>query len=200
MTGSIFVISGPSGAGKSTLIKTVMERVDNMAYSISHTTRTPRSGELHGVDYFFVDKPGFKKMIDNNSFIEWALVYDDYYGTSYGTLEEKLEAGLDIILDIDIQGAKNIKNKTDDCRLIFILPPSREILEKRLRSRATDNTDAIEKRISEATNELINCKWYDYLVINDDLEKAAKELESIILADRCSNKRMLPDVEKRLGI
>ena len=200
MTGSIFVISGPSGAGKSTLIKTVMENVDNMAYSISHTTRTPRSGERHGVDYFFVDKPGFKKMIDNNSFIEWALVYDDYYGTSYGTLEEKLEAGLDIILDIDIQGAKNIKNKTDDCQLIFILPPSREILEKRLRSRATDNTDAIEKRISEATNELINCKWYDYLVINDDLEKAAKELESIILADRCSNKRMLPDVEKRLGI
>ena len=200
MKGRIFVISGPSGAGKSTLIKSLRERVDSIGYSISHTTRSPRANEQHGVDYFFVDTPDFKKMIDNNAFVEWALVYDDYYGTSYGTLEEKINAGLDIILDIDIQGAKNIKNKIDDCRLIFILPPSREILEKRLRARATDHTDAIEKRIGQATNELINCKWYDYLVINDDLEKAVKELESIILADRCSNNRILPEVEIRLGI
>ena len=200
MKGRIFVISGPSGAGKSTLIKAVRERVDNIGYSISHTTRNPRSGEQHGVDYFFTDKPGFKKMIDNNAFVEWALVYDDYYGTSYGSLEEKLDAGLDMILDIDMQGAKNIKKKIDDCRLIFILPPSKEILEKRLRSRATDSAYVIKKRIGQVTNELINCKWYDYLIINDDLEKATKELESIILADRCSNKRILPEVEKKLGI
>ena len=200
MKGKIFVISGPSGVGKSTLIKGVRERVDNMGYSISHTTRSPRSGEQNGVEYFFVEKPAFREMIDKNAFVEWALVYDDYYGTSYGTLEEKLNSGLDIILDIDIQGAKNIKEKISDCMLIFILPPSRKILEERLRSRATDNADAIEKRIGEATKELTNCRWYDYLIINDDLEKATKELESIILADRCSNNRILPEVETRLGI
>ena len=152
------------------------------------------------MDYYFVDKPAFEAMIENNAFIEWALVYDDYYGTSYGTVEERLNDGKDIILDIDIQGAKNIKEKTDDCLLVFILPPSIETLEKRLRSRATDNDDSIEKRIGEATNELTNCKWYDYLIINDDLEKATKELESIFIADRCSNKRILPEVKTRLDI
>ena len=200
MKGKIFVISGPSGAGKSTLIKGVRERIDNIGYSVSHTTRNPRSGEQNGVEYFFVDKPAFREMINKNAFVEWALVYDDYYGTSYGTLEEKLNSGLDIILDIDIQGAKNIKEKINDCMLIFILPPSRKILEERLRSRATDNADAIEKRIGEATNELTNCRWYDFLIINDDCEKATKELESIILADRCSNNRILPEVETRLDI
>ena len=200
MKGKIFVISGPSGAGKSTLIKGVRERVDSIGYSISHTTRSPRSGEQNGVDYCFVDKTAFKEMIDNNAFVEWAQVYDDYYGTSYGTLTEKLNAGLDIILDIDIQGAKKIKEKIEDCLLIFILPPSREILEKRLRARATDDADAIEKRIRLAKNELKNCSWYDCLIINDDLEKATKELESIILADRCSNKRILPEVKVRLDI
>ena len=200
MKGRIFVISGPSGAGKSTLIKDIRERVDNLGYSISHTTRDPRSGEQNGVDYYFVDKPSFEEMIDNDAFVEWAQVYDYYYGTSYGTLEENLNAGLDIILDIDVQGAKNIKDKIDNCILIFILPPSKKILEERLRARATDNADAIEKRISQARNELTNCKWYDYLIINDDLEKATRDLESIILADRCSNKRILPEVEIRLGI
>lgn len=200
MKGRIFVLSGPSGAGKSTLIKGVRDRIRDIAYSISHTTRTPRSGEINGTDYFFVDKAAFREMIDRNAFVEWAQVYDDYYGTSYGTLEEKLNAGQDIVLDIDIQGAKNIKERIDDCILIFILPPSKKILEQRLRSRATDNADAIEKRISQATNELINCKWYDYLIINDDLEKATRELESVFLADRCSNNRKLPEVELRLGI
>lgn len=200
MKGKIFVISGPSGAGKSTLIKGLRQRIDNTGYSISHTTRSPRSGEKDGVDYFFVDKDSFKEMIDNNAFVEWAQVYDDFYGTSYGTLEERLNSGLDIILDIDIQGAKNIKEKINDCLLIFILPPSREILEKRLRDRATDNADAIEKRINVATDELKNCGWYDYLIINDELEKATKELESIVLADRCSNKRIMPEVKVRLDI
>lgn len=200
MKGKILVISGPSGAGKSTLIRGVREKAENIGYSVSHTTRSPRSGEQDGVDYFFVDKPVFRKMIDDNAFVEWALVYDDYYGTSRGTLEEKLNAGLDIILDIDIQGAKNIKERINDCLLIFILPPSREILEKRLRDRATDNEDTIEKRIGLAAKELTNCSWYDYLIINDDLEKAQKELESIIIADRCSNERILPEVKIRLDI
>ena len=200
MKGKIFVISGPSGAGKSTLIKGVRKRVDNLGYSISHTTRSPRPGEQNGIDYFFVDKAAFKEMTDNNAFVEWASVYDDYYGTSYGTLEEKLNDGLDIILDIDIQGAKNIKEKIDDCLLIFILPPSKDVLEKRLRGRATDNPETIGKRISQAASEITNCSWYDYLINNDVLENATKELESIILADRCSNKRILPEVKIRFDI
>jgi guanylate kinase len=200
MKGKIIVISGPSGVGKSTLIKGVRQRIDNTGYSISHTTRSPRSNEKDGEDYYFIDKAAFKEMIDKDAFVEWAQVYDDYYGTSYGTLEDRLDTGLDIILDIDVQGAKNIKEKIDNCLLIFILPPSREILEKRLRDRATDDADAIEKRISVATEELKSCNWYDYLIINDDLERATKELESIILADRCSNKRILPEVKDRLSI
>ncbi len=200
MRGRIFVISGPSGAGKSTLIKGVRERIVDIGYSVSHTTRKPRVGEKDGREYFFVEKEKFREMIDSNAFVEWAQVYDDYYGTSYGTLTDKLEAGQDIILDIDIQGAKNIKEKITDSLLIFILPPSREILEQRLRDRATDSTEALKKRIALAAKELENSRWYDYLIINDDLEKATKALESVILADRCANYRILSEVETRLGI
>jgi guanylate kinase len=200
MRGRVFVISGPSGAGKSTLIKGVMERITDIGYSVSHTTRAPRVGEKDGKDYFFVDKEKFREMIDSNAFVEWAQVYDDYYGTSYGTLTDKLDAGQDIILDIDIQGAKNIKEKIKDSILIFILPPSKEILERRLRERATDSLESLAKRIALAAKELYNCRWYDYLIINDDLEKATKALEAVILADRCSNYRILSDVETRLGI
>jgi guanylate kinase len=200
MKGRIFVISGPSGAGKSTLIRGLRERVTDIGYSVSHTTRPPRAGERDGSDYFFVDKEKFREMISDNAFVEWAQVYDDYYGTSYGTLTDKLNAGQDIILDIDIQGAKNIKEKITDCILIFILPPSKEILERRLRERATDSAEALNKRIALAATELINCRWYDYLIINDDLEKATKALESIILSDRCSNMRILSDIETRLSL
>lgn len=200
MKGRIFVISGPSGAGKSTLIKGLRERVTDIGYSVSHTTREPRVGEKDGKEYFFVKKGKFGEMINNNAFVEWAQIYDDYYGTSYGSLTDKLKAGQDIILDIDIQGAKNIKEKITDSLLIFILPPSREILEQRLRERATDSEEALTKRIALASKELSNCRWYDYLIINDDLDKATKALESVILADRCLNRRILPEVEAALGI
>jgi len=200
MKGKTFVLSGPSGAGKSTLIKGARNRIDNLGYSISHTTRNPRPNEKDGVDYFFISKNTFKDMIEKDAFVEWAHVYDDYYGTSYLSLENELKAGFDIILDIDIQGAKNIKGKIDDCLLIFILPTSTEILKKRLQTRATDTTAAIEKRIKQVNNELSNCRWYDYLIINDDLEKATKELEAIIIADRCSNERSLSEIEVKFGI
>lgn len=200
MKGRIFVISGPSGAGKSTLIKGIRERIKDIGYSVSHTTRKPRVGEKDGKDYFFVDKGKFREMINSNAFVEWAQVYDDYYGTSYSSLTSKLNAGQDIILDIDIQGAKNIKEKIVDSILIFILPPSREILEQRLRERATDSAEALTKRIALAAKELDNCRWYDYLIINDDLEMATKALEAVILADRCSKTRILSDVEARLSL
>ena len=200
MKGRVFVLSGPSGSGKSTLIRNVRKRIDNLAYSISHTTRSPRPNEKDGVDYFFVGITAFEDMIEKEAFLEWAPVYDDYYGTSLGSVEEKLNAGLDIILDIDNQGAKNIKEKISDCRLIYILPPSIEILEKRLLKRATDNPSVIEKRIKQADNELSNCRWYDYLIVNDDLEKAADELEAVIIADRCSGERALPGIEMKFDI
>lgn len=200
MKGRIFVLSGPSGSGKSTLIGGVRKRIDNLLYSISHTTRSPRLNEKNGVDYFFIDETTFKNMIEKDAFLEWARVYDDYYGTSCGSVEEKLNTGFDIILDIDIQGAKNIKEKINDCQLIYILPPSTEILEKRLLKRATDSPAVIERRIKQVNKELSNCKWYDYMIINDDLEKAINELEAIIIADRCSSERILTDIETKFGI
>lgn len=200
MKGRIFVLSGPSGSGKSTLIGGVRKRIDNLLYSISHTTRSPRLNEKNGVDYFFIDETTFKDMIEKDAFLEWARVYDDYYGTSCGSVEEKLNTGFDIILDIDIQGAKNIKEKINDCQLIYILPPSTEILEKRLLKRATDSPAVIERRIKQVNKELSNCKWYDYMIINDDLEKAINELEAIIIADRCSSERILTDIETKFGI
>jgi guanylate kinase len=200
MKGRIFVLSGPSCSGKSTLIKNVRKRFDNLSYSISHTTRNPRSNEKDGSDYFFIDEAAFKSMIEKDAFLEWARVYDDYYGTSCGSVEEKLNEGFDIILDIDNQGAKNIKEKINECLLIYILPPSREILEKRLTKRATDSPDVIEKRIKQVNKELLNCKWYDYIIINDDLEKATGELEAVIIADRCSSERTLTDIEIKFDI
>jgi guanylate kinase len=200
MKGRMFVISGPSGSGKSTLIREVRKRMNKLIYSISHTTRSPRSNEEDGVDYYFIDKSTFVDMIEKDDFLEWASVYDDYYGTSRRAVEEKLNEGLDIILDIDNQGAKNIRENISDCRLIYILPPSVEILEKRLRDRATDKPDVIEKRIKQVNNELSNCEWYDYLVTNDNLEKAAFEIEAIIAADGCSRERTLPDIEMRFDL
>lgn len=200
MKGRIFVLSGPSGSGKSTLIGGVRKRIDNLLYSISHTTRSPRLNEKNGVDYFFIDETTFKDMIEKDAFLEWARVYDDYYGTSCGSVEEKLNTGFDIILDIDIQGAKNIKEKINDCQLIYILPPSTEILEKRLLKRATDSPAVIERRIKQVNKELSNCKWYDYMIINDDLEKAVSELEAIITADRCSSERTLANIKTKFGI
>lgn len=200
MKGRVIVLSGPSGAGKSTLIKGVRERVDNLSYSTSHTTRKPRSAEKEGADYFFTDKAAFQEMINRNEFVEWARVYDDFYGTSYQAIDDKISAGEDIILDIDVQGAKNIKEQLDNCLLIFILPPSMEILEKRLRGRATDSGDAIENRIRQANSELSNCTWYDYLIVNSDLEKAIGELESVITADRCRTDRRLSGIKTIFSI
>ena len=200
MKGRIFVLSGPSGSGKSTLIRGVRKRIDNLIYSISHTTRNPRSNEKDGIDYFFIDEAAFKSMIGKDAFLEWARVYDDYYGTSYGSVEEKLNEGFDIILDIDNQGAKNIKEKINESLLIYILPPSKETLEKRLTKRATDSPEVIEKRIKQVNKELLNCKWYDYIIVNDDLEKATGELEAVIIADRCSSERTLTDIEIKFDI
>lgn len=200
MPGQLFVISAPSGAGKSTIITALMEKVEGMRYSVSHTTRKPRKKERDGVDYHFVDRATFLSMVDKGAFVEWATVYEDFYGTSFASLSSQKESGGDILLDLDTQGARNVRNHFEACVLIYILPPSLKVLEERLRGRGTDDAEVIEKRMEKTFQEIKNCVWYDYIVINDDLKRAIKEVKSIILSERCRTVLRAPLVEKLFGI
>jgi guanylate kinase len=183
--GRIFVVSGPSGSGKSTLIRGVRQRVPDLGYSISHTSRPPRGKEKDGVEYHFVSKETFQKMIDNGEFVEWAEVYQELYGTSVSSLKSQITIGLDVIMDIDVQGARNIRDHFKEAILVYVLPPSLEILEKRLRERGTDDEKAIRTRLKKAAKEIKNCVSYDYLLFNDKIEEAVEELKSILIAERC---------------
>jgi guanylate kinase len=198
---NVYVFSGPSGAGKSTIIKGVKERVPGLGYSISHTTRMPRGEEKDGVDYHFVERSVFKELIGEGDFAEWAEVYGDYYGTSFSGLRKQMDLGLDVIMDVDPQGAENIrKSLGESSSLIYILPPSLEVLEKRLRQRGTDSEETIKKRIDKALKELANCSWYDYIIFNEDLQKAIEEAASIVISERCRKARQLPEVLKSFPI
>ena len=188
----LFVISGPSGVGKNTIIREIMNRVDGLSYSVSHTTRPPRKGEVNGKNYYFVDEETFKKMIENGEFVEWAKVYSDYYGTSFFSIREKLSQGKDVILDLDVQGGMNIKKYFKNSTLIFVLPPSIEELKKRLKKRGTDER-TIEERLSNLKYEIEMAESYDFIVLNDRLEDAVKETEAIIISERCKK-------EKRIGL
>jgi guanylate kinase len=196
MTGRLYVISGPSGAGKSTIIRQVLKAVDNLGYSVSHTTRLPREKEVEGVDYHFVEKAIFLRMIREGDFLEWAEVYNDLYGTSRSGLQRRLESGLDVILDVDVQGAANVRAGFADSVLIFMLPPSMEVLEERLRKRGTDSENAIQTRMEKALREIGECRNYDYIVFNDELTKAVEEVRSIILSHRCRSHALMPKVLK----
>ncbi len=200
MSGQIYVISGPSGSGKSTLIELLIKRVPGIGYSISHTSRKPRDNEVNTVDYHFVNRKTFIKMIDDGSFVEWAEVYDDLYGTSSSSLRGQMNQGLDVVMALDSQGAENIKRHYKDSILIYILPPSLTILEKRLKNRAMDNEKVIETRMKRAVAELQDCLWYDYIIINDDLDEALEKVKSIIISDRCRNSRMHPRIKEMLGL
>lgn len=199
-SGRIYVFSGPSGVGKSTIIRKLRERVKGLGYSVSHTSRRPRDNELDGVDYYFVDRDTFIRMLKEKAFVEWALVYDEYKGTSFSSLHAQMDRGRDVILDVDGQGAGNIKRQFKESVLIYILPPSLEVIEERLRARAADDDREIETRIKQVREELRDCVWYDYLIINNDLEQALKEAESIILADRRRNDRVLSEIKDMFGI
>jgi guanylate kinase len=191
MTGQIFVFSAPSGAGKSTIAEALIERFDSLAYSISHTSRPPRGAEQDGVDYHFVNRSTFKEMIEKNAFLEWAQVHGHLYGTSLEAVQRQMSAGSDILMDVDVQGGRNVKTRFPHAFLIFLLPPSLKILEKRLKARGTDDLVVIQKRMAQASEEIKNCSWYDYIVINDDLEKAILEAQSIILSSRCRRERRM---------
>jgi guanylate kinase len=189
--GRIFVVSGPSGSGKSTLIREARKTVPGLGYSISHTSRAPRGQEKNGVEYYFVSKENFKEMAEKGEFVEWAEVYTDLYGTSVSSLKSQITVGLDVIMDIDAQGARNIKDHFKEAVLIYVLPPSLEILEKRLRQRGTDDEQAIRTRLKKAVKEIKNCVSYDYLLFNDQLDQAAEELKSILFAERCRKSAQL---------
>lgn len=178
--GAILILSGPSGCGKSTLLKEVYKDIDDYYFSISTTTRTPRVGETNGIDYFFVTKEEFEKDIENGDFLEYAKVHDNYYGTSLKPINSALNEGKLVIFDIDVQGHEIVRNKLNAIvTSVFITTPSLEVLETRLNSRNTDSLEIIEKRIKNAKGEVEYFQDYDYLIINDDLQTAAKQLVCI---------------------
>ncbi|MDD5864667.1 MAG: guanylate kinase [Firmicutes bacterium] len=182
--GKLFVISGASGVGKSTVLKLVMEARGDLKFSVSATTRPPRPGEVDGVHYFFVTKERFEEMIRQNAFLEYDAHADNYYGTPRAQAEEKMEQGL-LLLDIEPMGAKQVKQAMPDATLIFIMPPSRQELERRLRSRGDTSEEQIQLRLERAAWEMEQRKWYDYVVENDDARRCADEILTIIanLAD-----------------
>ena len=183
--GTLFIISAPSGAGKTSLVGEILSRSDNIQASVSHTTRERRSGEEDGVNYHFVNQSEFLKMVDDDSFLEHAEVFGNHYGTSESWVRMTLELGIDVILEIDWQGAEQARKHFPSSQSIFILPPSKQALQERLTLRGQDNKEVIDRRIAAATQEMSHYIDADYLIINDDFETARTQLESIITAQRC---------------
>ncbi len=196
-TGSLFIVSAPSGAGKTSLLKRLKQELDDVVISVSHTTRPQRPGEIEGRDYFFVSRETFERMLAEDAFLEHARVFDHYYGTSRRQVMENIQRGLDVILEIDWQGARQVKAKLPESRAIFILPPAREILEERLRRRGQDSPETIAKRLAGARAEISHYLEYDYLLVNDDFEQALTQLKSILIADRL---RLPRQQEKLAGL
>lgn len=183
--GLLVVISGPSGAGKGTLCKALLCGNEKIKMSVSCTTRSPRDGEVDGVNYYFVTREQFKSMIDQDAFLEYAEVYDNFYGTPYAGIEKKLEEGYDVILEIDIQGALKVKDKYPEGLFIFILPPSMEELKNRIRKRGSETEESFLKRFKSAFKEINYASRYNYAVVNDTVEEAVNKLECIIVAEKC---------------
>ena len=182
--GTLFVVSSPSGGGKGTIIEHVLEKVENLSYSVSYTTRAPRSKEIAGREYFFVSRDTFEEMIAAGEFLEWACVHGNFYGTAKSQVLEQTAAGSDIILEVDVQGAALVRQLLMDSVSVFILPPSYEVLKQRLIARGTDSPEELAVRLRRAPAELRDYSNFDYVIINDEVEKAARQLASIIYAER----------------
>lgn len=196
--GTLFTVCAPSGAGKTSLVNALVASMDNLMVSVSHTTRQPRPGEKNGVNYHFVTADDFIHMLTCNLFLEHAQVYDHYYGTSQKWLLERLHTGTDVILEIDWQGAQQVRRLKPDTVTIFILPPSRTVLEQRLRSRGKDSEAVIAQRLQGAIDEISHYVEFDYLVVNDDFSQAVKDLQVIVHSQRLTQLAHAPKLEKLL--
>ncbi len=184
MSGLLFVVSAASGTGKTSLVKALLERVNNLYVSVSHTTRGQRPGELDGVHYHFSNKEDFLSLVNEGGFIEYAEVFGNYYGTAQATVKEQLAKGHDVLLEIDWQGAQQVRRLFPESKQIFILPPSQFDLRERLSNRGTDAVDVIEHRLSCAVEDMQQYSNFDYIIINDDFNKALHDLEAVIIANR----------------
>jgi guanylate kinase len=198
MKGILFIISSPSGGGKGTLIREVLRTVPNIGYSVSFTTRAIREGEENGTHYNFVSHLEFENLIEQGEFLEYALVHGNYYGTSHRQVEKEVSAGRDIILEIDVQGADTVREKTSESVEIFILPPSFEVLKERLIARQTETQENLSLRLANSLSEVQQYTKFDYIIINDEVEKAVKDLQSVIYAERCKRNRQNETIEKIL--
>lgn len=197
--GLLIILSGPSGTGKGTVLKLVRESCHNIKFSVSATTREPREGEVNGVNYFFMSQNEFEQMILNNEFAEWVKYCENYYGTPKKWIQDNIEAGFDVILEIEVEGALNIKKQFPDCVTIFMLPPSFEELEHRITTRGTEDKKVIEKRLTKAKNELNYIDKYDYVCINNTVEDSVREISSIIISEKLRYFRN-KDIIKELGL
>ena len=186
---NLFIISAPSGCGKTSLVEALIKKTKNLCVSVSHTTRPPRPDEANGINYYFVSIDEFEEMIKQNAFVEHAMVFDNHYGSSSQLIKEKLDEGVDVILEIDWQGARQVKNNMPNSTSIFILPPSKEALLERLQQRAQDNDATINKRMSDAQNQMQHFNEFDYLIINDDFDSALNDLNLIICIPDKASKR-----------
>jgi guanylate kinase len=194
--GILFVVSSPSGGGKGTLIQRVLNKVANLSYSVSFTTRAPRSGEVDGREYFFVTPDKFKEMVAADEFLEWAYVHGKMYGTARRQVAQDISAGRDIILEVDVQGAASVRALMADSVSIFILPPSFEILRQRLQARGTDSPEELDLRLRNAPTELKDYSAFQYLIINDDADRAAAEMTAIVQAERARLSRQEARVKR----
>ncbi|MFA6850506.1 MAG: guanylate kinase [Selenomonadaceae bacterium] len=200
--GNLIVISGPSGTGKGTVCKQLLEEKREIAYSVSATTRKPREGEVDGVNYYFLAKNDFEKMIQAQELLEWAEVYGNYYGTPLKKIKEKLAEGKDVLLEIDTQGAMNVKKKFPTGVYIYIVPPSLTELSRRIRGRGTDSQESIMKRLKAASAEIKIGKNYEYVVVNDTVANAVRQIAAIVVAEHCKTERnltLLRELEQEKG-
>lgn len=198
-SGNLFIVAAPSGGGKTSLVKKLIETLDRIEVSVSHTTRTMRPGERDGVDYFFIDDKEFINMVNDNAFLEHAKVFNNLYGTSIEQINARLACGIDVVLDIDWQGAEQIRSSFPDAVSIFIIPPSLDALKQRLTNRQQDNHDVISDRMKKAQDELSHYPEFDYLIVNDDFEHAAMELGAIVIANRLRVQRQVNKQSKLLS-